>query len=129
MKNDLYLVDNVPFKGHKMLIPKYLRSSVLDGLHAGNQGVSGMLANARSHFFQPGLDAALFKLRAQCKQCNEQALSQNFETMILTPPPEYPFEKTLADLFDLGGHTFLAYADRFSGWLKVKGLTTSTLSF
>ena len=71
MKDDLYLVDNVPFKGHKMLIPKYLRSSVLDGLHAGNQEVSGMLANARSHFFWPGLDAALRQLRAQCKQCNE----------------------------------------------------------
>ena len=75
MKNDLYLVDNVPFKGHKMLIPKYLRPSVLDGLHAENQGVSGMLANARSHFFWPGLDAALRQLRAQYKQCNEQAPS------------------------------------------------------
>ena len=43
MKDDLYLVDNIPFKGHKMLIPKYLRPSVLDRFHAGNQGVSGML--------------------------------------------------------------------------------------
>ena len=125
MKDDLYLVDNVPFKGHKMLIPKYLRPSVLDGLHAGNQGVSGMLANARSHFFWPGLDAALRQLRAQCKQCNEQAPSQQSEPMILTPPPEYPFEKTAADLFDLSGHTFLAYADRFSGWLEVERLPSS----
>ena len=108
-----------------MLIPKYLRPSVLDGLHAGNQGVSGMLANARSHFFWPGLDAALRQLRAQCKQCNEQAPSQQSEPMILTPPPEYPFEKTGADLFDLSGHTFLAYADRFSGWLEVERLPSS----
>ena len=85
MKDELYLVENVPFKGHKMLIPKHLRPYVLDGLHAGNQGVTGMLANARSHFFWPGLDAAVRQLRAQCKQCNEQAPSQQSEPMIFTP--------------------------------------------
>ena len=125
MKDELYLVDNVPFKGSKMLIPKYLRSQVLDGLHAGNQGVTGMLANARSHFFWPGLDAAIRQLRAQCKQCNEQAPSQQSEPMIMTPPPEYPFEKAVADLLDLEGHTFVAYADRFSGWLEVERLPSS----
>ena len=46
--------------------------------------------------------------------------------MIMTLPPEYPFEKTVADLFDLGGHTFLAYADRFSGWLEVERLPSSS---
>ena len=43
----------------------------------------------------------------------------------MTPPPEYPFEKAVADLFDLGGHTFVAYADRFSGWLEVERLPSS----
>ena len=51
IKGDLYLVDKIPFKGHKMLIPKYLRPSVLEWLHAGNKGVSNMLANAGSNFF------------------------------------------------------------------------------
>ena len=125
LKDELYLVENVPFKGHKMLIPKYLRPQVLDGLHAANQGASSMIANARSHFFWPGLDASVRQLRAQCKQCNEQAPSQSSEPLILTPPPEYPFEKTVADIFNLGGHTFLVYADRFSGWLEVERLPSS----
>ena len=46
--------------------------------------------------------------------------------MIVNPPPEVPFEQTVADLFSLEGHTFLAYADRYSGWLEVERLSSST---
>ena len=61
MKDDLYVIENVPFKGHKMLIPTDLRVQVLEGLHAANQGVTGMLSNARSLFFWPGLDVLSVK--------------------------------------------------------------------
>ena len=44
------------------------------------------------------------------------------EPPVAPSPPEVPFEQTVADLFHLEGHTFLAYADRFSGWLEVDKL-------
>ena len=37
----------------------------------------------------------------------------------MPPPPEVPFEQTVADLFHFKGQTFLPCADRFSGWLEV----------
>ena len=36
-----------------------------------------------------------------------------------------PFEQTASDLFSLEGHTFLAYADRFSGWVEVERLKSN----
>ncbi len=120
MRNELYVIENVPFKDKKMLIPGDLRPMVLEGLHAGHQGTTSMLANARSRFFWPGLDAAVRQTRKQCRQCNEQAPSQSEEPAIISRQPETPFEQTVADLFHLEGHTFLAYADRFSGWLEVE---------
>ena len=57
MRGELYVIDNVPFKGNKMLIPTSLRSTVLEKLHVGHQGVTGMLAYARSRFFWPGMGA------------------------------------------------------------------------
>ena len=127
MKDELYVIENVPFKGHKMLVPSDLRTRVPEGLHAANQGVTGMLSNARERFFWPGLDAAIRQMRLQCRQCNEQAPSQPAEPIVLTPPPEVPFQQTVADLFTLEGHTFLAYADRFSGWLEVERLPSNAL--
>ena len=126
MRNELYVVDTVPFKGRKMLIPSRLRPFVLDGLHAANQGVTGMLSNARDRFFWPGLDGAVRLLRQQCRQCNEQAPSQSAEPPILSPQPRVPFEQVVTDLCHLEGHLFLVYADRFSGWAEVERLSTNT---
>ena len=126
MRSDLYQIDGVPFKGQKMLIPKKLRGTVLRGLHAANQGVSGMQANASERFFWPGLSAAIKQLRAQCGQCNRNAPSQQAEPMIFTPPPEYPFQQVVADFAEIEGHDFLVYADRYSGWLEVAKMNSKT---
>ena len=74
---------NMPISTHTCVSPdrctppaSTLLSQVLERLHATNQGVTGMLANTRD-FFWPDLDldAAVRKMRLQCRQCNEQALS------------------------------------------------------
>ena len=119
MKDSLYEIDNVPFCDAKMLIPKSLRGQVLEGLHIAHQGPTGMLSNARQRFFWPGLDAAIRSYRSKCCQCNANAPSQRSEPPIQTPNPTLPFQQTVADLFQLQGHSFLVYADRYTGWLEV----------
>ena len=79
MKDDLYVIKNVPFKDQWML-----RAQVLESLHATNQGVTGMTANAKERFFWPGLGASIRLLRSQCRQCNEQAPSQADEPSMET---------------------------------------------
>ena len=125
MRDELYVIGNVPFKDHKMLIPSALRKDVLIGLHAAHQGVNGMLANARERFFWPGLDAAIRLTRSQCKQCNEQAPSQPAEPQMVSPPPEMPFEQVVMDLCHLAGHDYLVYADRYSGWIEAEKLSST----
>ncbi|XP_064122512.1 uncharacterized protein LOC135226734 [Macrobrachium nipponense] len=41
------------------------------------------------------------------------------EEFIITPPPEYPFQMTVADMFQHDGHMYMAYADRLTGWLEL----------
>ena len=85
-----------------------------------------MLSNARDRLFWPGLDAAVRQMRLQCRQCNKNAPSQPSEPFVVLPPPEVSFEQTAADFFDLEGHKFLAFADRFSWWLEVERLPTNS---
>lgn len=47
------------------------------------------------------------------------AASQPAETFIITPPPEYPFQSTVAGMLQHEGHTYMAYADRLSGLLEL----------
>ena len=128
MRDDLYLIDGVPFKGKKMLIPKALRAIVLEGLHTAHQGVSSMLANARERFFWPGLDAAIRLYRSQCRQCNEQAPSLQKEPSIETSPPEFPFEQVSMDLCSMSGFSYLIYVDTYSGWIEVANLSSTSFN-
>ncbi len=41
------------------------------------------------------------------------------KSLVLAPPPEYPFQAVVADLFQLDGHTYMAYADHLTGWVEV----------
>ena len=126
MKDEVYMIDNVPFKGRKMLIPKSLRGQIVEGLHSGHQGVSSMSANARERLFWPRLDADLRQARKQCRRCNEIAPSLPAETLLTTPEPEMPFEQVAADMFKIGAHSYIVYADRYSGWTEAKKLTTQS---
>ena len=75
MREHLYTIQGVPFRDHKMLIPRCLRKQIIENLHEGHQGINSMLANARERFFWPGLDAQLRQAKNQCRRCNEIAPS------------------------------------------------------
>ncbi|XP_064100785.1 uncharacterized protein LOC135211404 [Macrobrachium nipponense] len=46
----------------------------------------------------------------------------------MTPPPEYPFQQVVADLFQVHGCTYLAFADRLTGWVEVVHLPNGAAS-
>lgn len=131
MRHNLYQVESVPFLDHKMLIPHALRTEVLESLHSAHQGEIGMKNSARQRFFWPGMDAHIAQKRAQCRTCAGMSPSQPREPMMDTPTPEFPFQMACCDYFELAGHHYLVYADRYSGWLdlvKVQDGTFRTLS-
>ncbi len=112
----------------RLVIPEPLRQQVATHLHAGHQGLDSMLRRARQSVYWPGMDGDLQHLRSTCSACNAHAPSQSPEPLVITPPPEYPFQCTVTDLFQLEGNTYLVYADRLTGWLEIGHLPSSASS-
>ena len=119
MRHELHHIEGVPFLDHEMLIPSVLRTEVLDSLHSAHQGEVGMKNSARRRLFWPGMDAQIAQRRAQCRTCAGMSPSQAKEPMLDTPTPEFPFEATCCDFFELAGHHYLVYVDRYSGWSEI----------
>lgn len=80
------------------------------------------LRRARHAVYWPGMEGDLQFYHDACDTCNTHAPYQAAEPLILTPSPEYPFQFTVADLFQLEGQTYIAYADRCTGWLEISHL-------
>ena len=124
-RHNLSEISGVLMYNKRVVIPRVLRAEVLECLHAASQGVQGMKARAEDTVFWPGISGAIVDKRNRCRTCDTIAPSQAAEPPITAPPPSYPFEQVVVDYFALDGHTYLAMADRYSGWLSIsynKGL-------
>ena len=112
----------------RLVIPECLRQQVTANLHSGHQGLDSMLRRARQSVYWPGITGDLEYERAKCQVCDTHTPSQQQEPLIMTPPPDYPFQQVVADLFQINGRTYLAFADRLTGWVEVAHLHNGATS-
>ena len=110
----------------RLVVPKQLRQQIIKHLHAANQGSTSMLARARRLYYWPGMDRDVESHVMSCSQCRENAPSQKKEPLIATPPPEYPFQSVVADLFEMDNHHYLAYCDRLTAFAELAHFPIST---
>ena len=101
VRHRLSVFDGVALLDQRLVIPRSLRSVILNNLHSANQGVTGMRFRANQCVYWAGLDSSIRKHRATCRDCIRNAPSQPPEPLILTPSPTYPFEQICADYFTL----------------------------
>ena len=124
VKNKLSIVDDLIMYSHdgrnnRFLIPRKLRGAVMETLHSAHQGTDGALRRARETVFWPGITNTITQICNSCRQCIENSRSLSKEPLITSPVPAYPFQMAVADLFQLNGSKYLAFADRLTGWLEI----------
>ena len=104
---------------HRIVIPRSLCQQILNNLHAAHQGTTGMTARANQTVYWPEMNASIRNHRSMCQSCCQIAPSQSSEPLILTPPPQWPFQQICADYFENEGHSYLTIVDRFSYWINI----------
>ena len=117
VRDKLYAENSIILMDGRTVIPHSLRGKVLKALHSAHQAVVGMKARANESVYWPGMDTAIRHHYASCVACSRIAPSQPKEPLILTPSPDWPFQQVVMDLFHIESSTYLACADRLTGWL------------
>ena len=112
----------------RLVVPRNLRKRVIENLHAAHQGEESILSRARVSVYWPRITHDIKSSCATCKLCSENAPSQRKEPLIMTGPPEFPFEQVVADLFTENLAWYLAFACRLTGWLEIAFFPRSTKS-
>ena len=127
-KDALYIQDGVVMYRDRAVIPKSLRKTVLDTLHAAHQGISSMQLRAQAIAFWPGMTHDIAAKRNGCQECNRNAPSQAALPSEPSDPPSCPFEQVFADFCDFGGNHYLVAGDRLSGFTEVFQTPSGTSS-
>ena len=118
-KDELCEKDGVVLYKGRIIIPKAMRTRILDILHGAHQGCGGMESRARLNVWWPGLSNHIEKRRAACQICTQIAPSQPEMPPVPPERPEYPMQRICSDIAYLGGKTYLVIVDRFTNWPSV----------
>ena len=79
-----------------------------------------MRARANHCVYWPRMSKSISNsYKANCGTCIINAPSQQREPLILSPPPQWPFQQACGDFFSVAGHDYLPIVDRFSGWICI----------
>ena len=118
-RESLYIVDSVLLCDKSVVIPRQLRSAILETLGSAHQGVAAMKARAKDAVYWPGMYSDIEEFKKNCLTCRNIQPSQVHNTSFPPRIPSMPFESLVADYFDLSGKRYLVIADRLSGWTEV----------
>ena len=126
VRTRLSVEDDIALLNDRIIVPAALRKRVLQCLHSAHQGVTSMRARANCTVYWPGMNASIRNFRECCIACRTVAPSLPQEPLMPSPQPEWPFQAICMDFLETLNHSYLACADRYSGWLIVYKITPDT---
>ncbi|KAF2881214.1 hypothetical protein ILUMI_24960 [Ignelater luminosus] len=102
-------------RGHRAVIPKQLRTRILQELHEGHFGVVKMKGLARGFCWWTGIDREIENLAKTCKNCNLERNNPAIVEKHIWEPCAQLFERVHADFAGpfMGKHFFIL-VDSFS---------------
>ena len=90
---EISLEDGLLFKGHRLIVPKSERQSILEFLCTGHYGINKMTLRERECVFWSGISNDIKTLAETCTVCQENSKSQLKETQQQTEVPLHAWER------------------------------------
>ena len=94
---EMYELDGLLLHNHKLVVPKSMRSRMLDLVHEGHLGVEKCRALARQCLYWPGLSRDIDNIISKCAVCNAHRKNQPAQPLQPHPIPFRPWEKLGSD--------------------------------
>lgn len=125
-RDELTVVGDLILKGNKIVIPKALRSSMLERLHVGHMGVEKTFSRGRDCLFWPKMSSDITNLVLNCSVCLERRNNNAKESLEPHKVPEYPWQIVATDLFMWNNANYVLVVDYYSLFFEVHKLGNTT---
>ena len=117
-KDQLSFIDDILYRGDRIVVPATLRKSPTEKLHQTHMGVKSTLQRA---LWWPGMNSQLKQFISTCQVCQLFFERNNLEESVMSHSiPDRPWSKITADPFEFKGEHYLVLADYmyYSDWIK-----------
>ena len=123
--SELTVEKELLMRGSRVVIPSALRSSMLNKLHEGHQGIKKCRERAKHSMWWPGLSKQLEDAVKTCRECLKHTVPGP-EPLQPSRLPQLPWQKVGTDLFEWNKSTYLLVVDYYSRWIEIARLSKLT---
>ena len=125
--NDLSILDStlLVHDDHRIVVPKLARPAILEKLHQSHSGITKTRQLAKNLYFWPHMSNNITQLVDSCDLCQRLRPSQN-DAVVEHPKADLPMQSVSLDLFAWGGKDYLVMVDRFSNYIWVSKMNSTT---
>ena len=109
----------------RIVVPKACRPATLAHLHAAHAGITRTRQLAKDLYYWPGMNAEIANMVQDCDSCQRLRPSLH-ENAQAHPKATAPMHCVGLDLFQLSGKDYLVMVDRFSYYIWVHHLRSTT---
>jgi len=130
VRHDLTTSGELILRRESIVIPTSLQPEVLRKIHDGHFGEVKCIERAKSSVYWPNYVEQIRNLVASCSSCQLNRHRNPAQPLHPIDPPDYPFQKIGADLFEFRGVDYLLVVDYYSKWpsaLPLRSLTASSV--
>ena len=125
--HDLSVLDSVllVYDDSRIIIPKQARPAILEKLHQSHSGITKTRQLARELYYWPHMSNDIKQMIDSCELCQRLRQSQ-FDPPQEHPAAEQPMQSVSLDLFSWAGKDYIVLVDRFSNYIWVSKLNSTT---
>ena len=127
-RDELSVEDGVILKGERVLIPKSMQADVVQGVHAGHQGIEKCKLRAKSCVYWNGINNDIEEVVKRCETCQEHQRSNTTETLMPHELPTRAWQILGTDLFHFDNKEYLIVADYYSKFPFIRKMPTPCTS-
>lgn len=117
LRGHLSVSEGLLLYNDRIYVPQSLRSSLLEKIHDGHQGVTKSRQHASTVFWM-GMNDQIKDTVDSCKHCQQYKRRQQAEPLKPTVIPDLPWQTVATDLFEFNARQYLVIVDQFSRFLE-----------
>ncbi|XP_053381935.1 uncharacterized protein K02A2.6-like [Mercenaria mercenaria] len=128
VKNELSAIGFLVLRGTRIVVPKELRTKILEAAHSGHPGIVSMKQSLRTRVWWPQIDQDIEKYCKSCHGCQLEGPPAPPEPLKPTELPSGPWEYLACDL--LGplptGEHLVVVIDFYSRFMEIEIVKSTT---
>ena len=125
-RDETTFVEEMLFKGQKLIVPKSLRKEMLAIIHESHLGINKCKSRARDSLFWIGMASDVEQTVRNCTVCAQNQRANVKEPLIPGIISDRPWSHVSADIMELNNRHYLVIVDRYSKWVELNLLENMT---